>query len=379
MLVRQETGNKLPVYCLSMSRALATWNRLVEAYCRRRSTELTTESFKRRTHSLLLGLGRALERKRLACIPSRFGERQLKFVVGEYWAPRTAMRTGYALSTRIQWTGILNRFLAEHGPTSKLDIRGRSGGYVFRTADRAFPRVALSHEQVVGLVKAAQTKDAVVRGMIAFELTMGLRRSEVLRITVDQAQAEPMRFIGKGRRGGKWREVPSSRAVRKLLPEILERRHRTLRAAAGLDPGNLFCHIWQGKIRPYSSSWVDSQIKPLLQAAGFDAPGNLNHALRRTFGRTLWEGGVPIEIIAQLMGHDEIYTTMGYLSIDVEDKTRAMSILDSAFARGLRGNSRGSRRRDFGFGPSAFGTNSPTDGKPALRSSRLAGYPALTR
>lgn len=72
-------------------------------------------------------------------------------------------------------------------------------------------------------------------------------------------------------------------------------------------------------------------VNPVFEAAGVRRRWNLIHALRRTFGRTLWKKGVPLEVIAQLMGHEDTVTTKRYLALDTDDMAQAMSLLDQVF------------------------------------------------
>lgn len=50
-----------------------------------------------------------------------------------------------------------------------------------------------------------------------------------------------------------------------------------------------------------------------------------NHTLRRTFGRTAYRAGIPIETIAKLLGHEDVKTTIRYLGIDLDDMGAALS------------------------------------------------------
>ncbi len=49
-----------------------------------------------------------------------------------------------------------------------------------------------------------------------------------------------------------------------------------------------------------------------------------NHTLRRTFGRTCWLSGVPLETIKELLGHEDTKTTIIYLGLNMDDRSGAM-------------------------------------------------------
>ena len=309
------------------------WDRCVEQYCRRRADEFTTLGYKRRTRTLLLKAGVALEARGLACHPSKFGLRQTRLIGNVLWPNVAPDRKGLASSTRRQWLSILNQFLMEYRPPVAFDYVTPFPGGLSDVRDRVVPRVALTRGQARRVLYEARRLGPIPYGIVAFELTMGLRRSEVLRLRVDQVNHRIINLLGKGWRGGKWREVPRSKLVEEALPELLRVRQKAVEGYTGEDTGHLFCHIWHKKMRPYSINWVDTMcMRPAFRAAGVNTPGNLNHSLRRTFGRTLWEEGVPIELISQLLGHERNITSMLYLSIDLKDKSRAMARVNRVFS-----------------------------------------------
>jgi integrase len=53
----------------------------------------------------------------------------------------------------------------------------------------------------------------------------------------------------------------------------------------------------------------------------------IKYALRRTYGRTCWKAGIPLETIKELMGHESVDTTIRYLGIRLDDMTEAMQKL----------------------------------------------------
>lgn len=50
-----------------------------------------------------------------------------------------------------------------------------------------------------------------------------------------------------------------------------------------------------------------------------------NHNLRRMCGRMMYRSGVKLEQIAKIFGHADTRTTIGYLGLDFEDISDAMS------------------------------------------------------
>lgn len=169
------------------------------------------------------------------------------------------------------------------------------------------------------------------RMAIILELTMGLRRVEIIRLTLDMIRPDHIIVIGKGRGGGKPRMVPVSEQFMKILPAFLSYRKGIILEAVDrshgkpLDvPNNLYLHRHGKKLSGYSEHGVGFDKKfviPVREKIGIDYS---NHTLRRTFGRQLWKNGVEIETIAKILGHENTKTTLEYIGANLDDMKAAI-------------------------------------------------------
>jgi integrase len=332
------------------AKAPRTWKAAVADYCRGREADLVTPSYRKRTRATLEKVGEALEEAGLSCTPRNFGIRQADFVTRQLWPTASDRGPGFAGSTIRFRCFILNRFLSFYGGERTVGPAIRISHLQSLRRSSSFQRRALSQAEARNLLRAARRLGPFQGMMVALELSMGLRRSEVLRLKVENISREPASILGKGILGGRWREVPRSGLVVSLLPSVLEHRARVIQAAKGPDPGFLICHVIGGRTSPYSPSWTDTQcMVPAFKKAKLALPGNLHHALRRTFGRTLWQRGVPIETVGSLLGHQLLATTLLYLALDVEDKRLAVDALNGVFTMGGKlANNRIHRERGTG-------------------------------
>jgi len=169
----------------------------------------------------------------------------------------------------------------------------------------------------------------IERMVVHLELDLGLRRIEVLRLKVSDFQTGRVNTVlvhGKGRNGGKWRQINWHPDTPGELEAYLEIRDREVQKARekdprAKDPGNLLIYERGGKLHPYKKTAVDSFVKSAGERIGVKAS---NHDLRRTCGRMMFRAGVPIETIARIFGHSDTKTTLHYLGLEYEDMSSAM-------------------------------------------------------
>jgi integrase len=298
------------------------WGELVERYVEKRSQESLSPHHIQELRRVLRKTGKELDSAGVACTPEKFGDAQLDYLLNGPWKPATEYQSGLAPVTRRYLVCILNGFLKESG---NLTVERRRLRFP-RSGVR--PLLALTPEEAMRLLDVAATRGIVTHAVVAFELLMGLRRSEVRRLTVGDLGEQFLRVRGKGRAGGKMRNVPYHPEILRILPSLLEHRRQVVQGYRGPDPGHLFARRTAKGLVVWSRSWLDERImQPAFEAAGVRRAWNLHHALRRTCGRTLWKNGVPIETVSKILGHADVRMTMRYLAIDQDDMAQAMQVL----------------------------------------------------
>ena len=298
------------------------WGELVERYVEKRSQESLSAHHLQELRRVLRKAGRELNAAGLACLPAKFADAQLDFLLDGPWRPATESQTGLAPISRRYLVCILNGFLKE------------SGNLIVERRRLRFPRsgvrplLALTPEEASRLLDVAATRGIVTHAVVAFELLMGLRRSEVRRITLADLGERFLRVHGKGRAGGKVRMVPYHPEILRLMPSLLRNRGQVVQGYRGADAGYLFVRRTSTGLVVWSRSWLDERIMaPAFEAASVRRAWNLHHALRRTCGRTMWKNGVPIETVSKILGHADVRMTMRYLAIDQDDMAQAMEVL----------------------------------------------------
>ncbi len=194
------------------------------------------------------------------------------------------------------------------------------------------PRVDwLNGEQVQMLL--ALELDVPERTALILMLCMGLRRIEVLRLKMEHIMDDGIMVRGKGSGGGKYRFVPYVPGAKEQLQAMATYREELIRRGrvANRDykaPTNLF--LTRNSLTPgaYSEAGTGFDryvLYPIREASGIEFG---NHTLRRTFARTLYNSGMKIEIISNLLGHADTKTTLTYIGIDAEQKINALGNFD---------------------------------------------------
>lgn len=182
------------------------------------------------------------------------------------------------------------------------DIANVKGGKPDQAAGRA-----LTLGELMALVAACN--DGTLTGardaaMLAVAYAGGLRRAEIVGLTMDSFDAAAGVLTVKGKRN-KSRTVPMQNAALAALADWL--------AVRGDAPGALFTRI--GKGGKLTHEGLTTQAVYYVFAARAEQAGVREfspHDMRRTFAGDMLDAGVDISTVQKLMGHSNVTTTAGY-------------------------------------------------------------------
>jgi integrase len=176
----------------------------------------------------------------------------------------------------------------------------------------------LTKTQLLDLLHAAPRQ---ARLLVALEGFNGLRRIEVLRLRVQDVNLAEnlLNVLGKGRMGGKWRQIPLQRVARDELKTAME----------GRGDGD--------RIIPYSPSGADKLLQNAVEAARFSDHGVKvsHHDLRRSFGRLANAAGMDLIQLKNLYEHASMDMTVHYVGLDMDRMRAGLDQFDQFMGREL--------------------------------------------
>jgi site-specific recombinase XerD len=146
---------------------------------------------------------------------------------------------------------------------------------------------------------------------------------------LDVEVRDVVRVTGKGRNGGKPRDLHKHPDTDGVLRDYLGHRASVVRRAQRRDPSvevpDALMLCWHtGRLSGMRATALDRRKDRMVALSGVRFG---HHTLRRTWGRELWKAGVPVETISEMMGHSETKTTLRYLGINFDDQGEALNLL----------------------------------------------------
>lgn len=184
--------------------------------------------------------------------------------------------------------------------------------------ERRLPLV-LSQEEVARMLLAVPNLKH--KAILSTIYSAGLRRSELINLTVGDIRSNQMQILIRGAKGNKDRVTVLSVG----LLALLRKYYRAYR------PGH---YLFEGPdSRPYSSSSIRMILMRALKRAGIRKPATV-HTLRHSFATHLLENGTNLRYIQMLLGHNSSRTTEIYTHVCSDRLKDVVSPLDALKNKG---------------------------------------------
>ena len=171
-----------------------------------------------------------------------------------------------------------------------------------------YPVYGLSRAEVKLLFDAANS--ITERIILHLHYSLGLRRAESFKLTIDEVLLEKKIIIVKNGKYGKRREIPLLDSI--ITDFIRYSVYRTeIISSTGLSH-KFFLVTTKGEPSDYAFAY--GLVKSMAKRAGVLEGHVTLHQLRHSIATHLKEAGVPLEFVKQLLGHLNEATTMGYMN-----------------------------------------------------------------
>jgi integrase/recombinase XerD len=161
----------------------------------------------------------------------------------------------------------------------------------------------LSNEEIDSMFSAC--KNLEEKTLFAVMISLGLRRSELVNLKVEDIAENKVKIFGKG----------SKERVLFLPDDVKDMVNEYISSKKHGNSEYLFPSSWGGS---YSTESIRLKIKRIAEHAGIDEKRLEDitpHCLRRTFATNLVENDVNLAVIQNAMGHSAVSTTMLYAKI----------------------------------------------------------------
>ena len=146
--------------------------------------------------------------------------------------------------------------------------------------------------------------------LVTLNLTVGLRCSEALSLTVEQFNSDVISIIGKG---GKLRKFKVTDEIRARFNEYMKVRDQAFND--GEDNELLFVSVTGKELHVKD---INKNLKKYCERCGIDKDIT-SHCLRRSCATHYLQEGIPVAQVSRLLGHSNPQTTMRYYKADGAD------------------------------------------------------------
>ena len=152
--------------------------------------------------------------------------------------------------------------------------------------------------------------------MLTLFLNCGMRLAELVTIDLGDFKDDTIRITGKG---NKERLVYLNNACITALEYYLPKRAALPKL---VDKQALFVSKRTGK--RLTARRVEQIVARCLQTAGLDGKGYSPHKLRHTAATLMYQGGVDMLALKEILGHENVSTTQIYTHINQEQLRQAV-------------------------------------------------------
>lgn len=212
-----------------------------------------------------------------------------------------------------------------------VDMLGHESWQVFsqlRIRDHDELPAVLTREDVVRLLLHIHLRRYRIPVKLIY--CCGLRLSECLNLTIHDIQGKEGKLWIRGGKGGKDRMVPLPQAMLEDLRKYWAFHRNPLLLFPNVGRGSNDPRDVAGRMRRAQEPMPLSSLQRLIVVARKELhlPYATPHTLRHSFATHLVEAGASLHLVQQLLGHNQINTTMIYLHLTHRSQEDSRALLE---------------------------------------------------
>jgi len=231
----------------------------------------------------------------------------------DYTSKRIKLNKGLQIKTLARKRTIIKTFFKFCVFDGIITEEQNKAQYVenYKTQERIPPQI-LSPEQALCIIDS--TTDTVKNTILELLYATGIRVSELVNMEKEDVRLDQEYVIVRQGKGGRDRIVP----INQLCIEKLEHYLHTIRC--NITPANYKRHSKLLFLQPNGKHYSRQKIASIVAAAAHEAGIHQRvtpHTFRHSFATHLYDNGVQLHMIQELLGHESITTTEIYVHVSV--------------------------------------------------------------
>ncbi len=222
---------------------------------------------------------------------------------GSPLTPQTQGKKLTAIAKYCKW--LVRERLVAYDPAAELEMPRRQ---------IRLPQAVLTIDEVERILAVPDIRTPLGlrnRAILETLYATGMRRSELLRLLLEDLQLNRGVISVQLGKGGKDRFVPVGERAAAWITKYLRESRPALEVTIGERA--VFLSSRGNSIAPHH---LTDLVAGLIKAAGVDKKGGC-HLLRHTAATLMLEGGADIRFIQQMLGHADIKTTQVYTRVSL--------------------------------------------------------------
>jgi integrase/recombinase XerD len=181
--------------------------------------------------------------------------------------------------------------------------------------DRRLPEATLTAAEMSAVLSCPNVTRPLGlrdRGVLEVFYSCGLRRAELIALTVRDIDFDRGTVFVRYGKGGKDRYVPIGERALFWVRLYLDL------ARPGFDPQRGTDVLFLSSVgTPLCPDWLSRKVRRYLADAGVHKKGSC-HLLRHTVATLMLEGGADIRYVAEMLGHARLETTQRYTRVSID-------------------------------------------------------------